>query len=96
MTRRMQFGVAERHMCSPRTRHKPGRSIAVMRFWKSRGYQAGRGRDLAEYQRPGKTTTLGFAGRVDLDTSIEGVSLISTSNLSRRRSRKRFSVVMPK
>ena len=47
---------------------------------------------LTNLYRPGSASTFGFAGSVVFDTTIEGVSLISTSQSWRMRARKRFSV----
>jgi hypothetical protein len=61
---------------------------------RSAGAGAARPRaDLSQLnQRPGSTTTFGIAGSVVLETTSDGVSLISTAWDSRTLSRKRLSV----
>jgi hypothetical protein len=72
------------------TRHYPKAFHAVKFFTKLKGVTATI--RWAGPQRPGKTKTFALDGRVCLEITIEGVSLNSTSNFSRMRSRKRLSV----
>ena len=46
--------------------------------------------------RPGSTVTFGVVGRLVFDTTMDGTSLISTVQLCRARSRKRWSVKVMK
>ena len=68
--------------------HRKGTGKAVAASWRAVAAKL----DHRSPHRPGSTVTFGVVGRLVFDTTMDGTSLISTVQLCRARSRKRWSV----